>query len=446
MAETEPNKPRILVVDDEQSILSAIKRVLRRAKFEVDTATNGVAALELLSERDYAVIVCDQRMPEMSGAEVLSQAHKTSPDTYRITLTGYTDLSSAQRSINDGKVQQFLTKPWNDDDLIGVIQIGVDAYNLIQENHRLTELARVHQEQLEQWNKELEQEVEKRTVVLKKQAVALEKLSQHLELSLRDTVELIVGILDAADANVAAHSRRVADLSKEISETLELDDKQKREVEYVALLHDVGMLAVLHTPPGRKPAKPKQPPVNMIGHALLSQVRGFEPVAEAVRCVPLWFDGSTDPELRHEAIPQAARIVAVANAFDRAAFSLSQPTKPRVEDGHKALAAGHGTQFDPRVIAALAVGELDLNSIDTHEVELSTKKLVPGMTLSRDVTNIQGVLMLKAGSELTTATIEKLREFAHSQILMRGIFVYCDNEPSVSSGGNGKDNSKDWNI
>ena len=106
-----PTKPLVVVVDDEESILKALKRCLRRAGVRVEMANGGEAALELLRKETPAVLICDQRMPGMSGSEVLARSVELCPDTYRVTLTGYTDLESAQMSINEGQVDQFLTKP-----------------------------------------------------------------------------------------------------------------------------------------------------------------------------------------------------------------------------------------------------------------------------------------------------------------------------------------------
>ena len=114
----------VLIVDDEPLILRTLIRLLRRHGFKTHSANNGEEALEILDNHEIAVIICDQRMPGMSGAEVLSESRRRNPHTYRITLTGYTDLASAQRSINEGSVNQFLTKPWEDDHLLRVVKQG----------------------------------------------------------------------------------------------------------------------------------------------------------------------------------------------------------------------------------------------------------------------------------------------------------------------------------
>ena len=110
----------VLIVDDEQHVLQSLKRLLRRDGYAVHLADSGPAALEILAKTEIAVIICDQRMPRMTGAEVLAQAYKICPDTVRITLTGYTDLAAAQTSINEGHVNRFLLKPWDDDHLRSV--------------------------------------------------------------------------------------------------------------------------------------------------------------------------------------------------------------------------------------------------------------------------------------------------------------------------------------
>lgn len=427
MTEQQPEH-RVLVVDDEESILQSIRRVLRRARYGVDVAASGAEAVQLLKSADYAVIICDQRMPEMNGAAVLAQAYELRPDTYRVTLTGYTDLASAQQSINEGHVQQFLTKPWNDEHLLGVIATGVKSHDLIQENRRLTELAEQHRRELDVWSGVLEQRVAERTAVFEEQTRRLERLRDRLQNSLHDTVEVIVGILDVADANVAAHSRRVGKISTATATAMDLNEEITQEVEYVALLHDVGRVADLEAPGARKRVRAggaRRAPVSETGSALLARVRGFEAVADAVRAVPAHFDGSGKVDLRGEAIPLAARIVAAAKAFDEAVFSPSQPTKPLLADGYKLLDAGSGRRFDPAVVAALKDGAVSQQSVSEHEVELSPRRLQAGMVLSRDLANAQGTLLLSVGTELTSPVVMRLRELADAQMLARGVFVQC---------------------
>ena len=105
----------LLLVDDEPKVLAALKRVLRREDYRVLTATSGEEALDLLAVEKVQVIVSDQRMPGMSGAEFLNAVKELYPDTIRIVLSGHTDLEAIMESINRGAVFKFLTKPCDDE-------------------------------------------------------------------------------------------------------------------------------------------------------------------------------------------------------------------------------------------------------------------------------------------------------------------------------------------
>ncbi len=104
----------LLLLDDETNILRALTRVLRRDGYRILSTTSVREAFELLAENDVQVIISDQRMPEMSGTEFLSEVKAIYPDTVRIVLSGYTDLKSVTEAINEGAIYKFLTKPWDD--------------------------------------------------------------------------------------------------------------------------------------------------------------------------------------------------------------------------------------------------------------------------------------------------------------------------------------------
>jgi EAL domain-containing protein (putative c-di-GMP-specific phosphodiesterase class I) len=110
MTETE-RRPRVLFVDDDPSVLGNVRRSLWREPIEVVTAGSGAAALEMLAAQTIDVVVSDEKMPEMGGAELLTQVRERYPDTCRILLSGQADLEAALRAINDARVFRFLTKP-----------------------------------------------------------------------------------------------------------------------------------------------------------------------------------------------------------------------------------------------------------------------------------------------------------------------------------------------
>ncbi|MDE3735827.1 EAL domain-containing protein [Pseudomonas resinovorans] len=115
------NTQTLLLLDDEENILRALTRVLRRDGYQIFTATRAQDAFAHLAKHDIQVILSDQRMPEMNGTEFLSRVKDLYPDTIRIVLSGYTDLKSVTDAINQGAIYKFLTKPWDDDQLRAVI-------------------------------------------------------------------------------------------------------------------------------------------------------------------------------------------------------------------------------------------------------------------------------------------------------------------------------------
>jgi len=109
--------PTLLLVDDEPYILNSLKRLLRRENYRVLTANSGPEALEILALNPVRVVISDQRMPEMSGIELLSKVKSLYPDTVRIILSGYSELATVTDAINRGAVWKYLTKPWDDETL-----------------------------------------------------------------------------------------------------------------------------------------------------------------------------------------------------------------------------------------------------------------------------------------------------------------------------------------
>jgi Nif-specific regulatory protein len=126
----------ILVVDDEQDNLDAFRFNFRKT-FDILTATSGAEALAVLAEKDVAVVVTDQRMPKMTGVELLREVRAKTPETVGIILTAFTDVDVLIEAINLGQVYRYITKPWDAKEVRGVLQYAIERYALQAENRRL---------------------------------------------------------------------------------------------------------------------------------------------------------------------------------------------------------------------------------------------------------------------------------------------------------------------
>ncbi|MDA2925827.1 sigma-54 dependent transcriptional regulator [Acidobacteria bacterium AH-259-G07] len=150
---------KLLIVDDELANLQKLKRTFVD-EFQVYQARNAEEALALLKDRSFTVIVTDQKMPGMSGVELLGELLEVCPDTVRIILTGYTDVDDLMDAINRGQVDRYVTKPWEPHSLKLLVKQEVERWELRRENERLSHQLKLANERLEKENRKLKQEME----------------------------------------------------------------------------------------------------------------------------------------------------------------------------------------------------------------------------------------------------------------------------------------------
>ncbi len=133
---------KILVVDDEQNVINALRRSLRREGYEVFTCTDASAALELLGTISVDLVISDHLMPNMTGLEFLKRVRTRFPDSMRLMLTGHADMQTAIEAINQGEIYRFLTKPWDDNELKITLHLAFEQLDLERENRRLLSMLR----------------------------------------------------------------------------------------------------------------------------------------------------------------------------------------------------------------------------------------------------------------------------------------------------------------
>lgn len=126
-------KHTILCVDDELDNVDALERLFRK-HYTVLKATSGSQGLEILAENPgVALIISDQRMPQMTGVEFLEKTQRTHPEALRILLTGYTDIESVIQAVNQGQIYRYLTKPWDSADLLNTVATAIQKYDMTKE-------------------------------------------------------------------------------------------------------------------------------------------------------------------------------------------------------------------------------------------------------------------------------------------------------------------------
>ena len=349
-----PPAHAVLFVDDEVNILKALQRLLRNEDMDVLCASRGQEALEILERSTAQVVVTDQRMPEMTGVDLLSQVRQRHPDVVRMMLTGYTEMELAVDAINRGEIYRLITKPWNDDELRATVRQAFDHADLKFEIKRLNQVTREQNFKLQDMNRNLEDKVRERT----KQLAAKH---QELRNAYVQTIGALAEAVDAKDAYTRGHSERVGVYASKIAREMGYPKEFIERVYIAGLLHDVGKIGVrdtVITKPDRLTAEEydeiKAHPE--IGARILEPVEFLADVVPCVRHHHEWYDGSDrgyPDRLRADRIPLPSRIILVADTAE--AMTSDRPYRKRLplDAVYSELRKYSGSQFDPQCVDAM---------------------------------------------------------------------------------------------
>ncbi len=417
----------LLCVDDEANILSALKRLFRTQGYNILTATSGKEGLELLEREQVDLVISDMRMPEMNGAQFLEQARARWPNTVRLLLTGYAEMSATVDAINKGGIYRYISKPWEDTDMVVLVREALERLQLEREKRRLEALTQRQNEELKELNASLEEKVKARTAELSE---ANEKLKKGFITS----VQVFSNLIELRGGAVAGHSRKVAELTRNLARSLGLPQAEVQDVFLAALLHDIGKIGlpdkVLQKPfaglgtEGRAEVM-KHP---LMGQAALMALDQLKVPAKLIRSHHERFDGLGYPDrLAGEAIPLGARILAVANDFDAAQRGTLLNSRLNESDALAYIKDGRGKRYDPVVANAFLVlmgaagadgakvseitSQAGLLAAQPGGVPRKTSQLTPGMMLTQDLFSHEGVMLLAKDHVLDAMVIEQIRAF-----------------------------------
>lgn len=159
---------KIMIVDDEPANLRTLERLFRQ-DYQVVTAPSGAEALALLEQHDVALLISDQRMPTMTGVELMIKTVAIRPHMVKILLTGYTDVGALIDALNSGLVYRYLTKPWNNDDLRLTVSRALEHYEMMKSKHLLVMENQRLRARLEQISELAAEELNRESVVPKKE-------------------------------------------------------------------------------------------------------------------------------------------------------------------------------------------------------------------------------------------------------------------------------------
>lgn len=401
---------KILIVDDEPNILNSLDRLLQRSGFEVIKAEGGEEALAAMDEyEDIAVVISDQRMPGINGAEVLKEARIRCPDAVRIGLTGYADIDTILRCINEARVTRFILKPWDDELLLHMIAEASIIFNSSEEDKRLQELAYDETRKLQVLNAKLESMVAQTANI---ETAARRKVSR----AMKGMAELLAEFAERHETGLPGHGRRVARLCKEVCKAVALSEDETDDIIIAALLHDIGkssLSPILLGKPvneltGKESRMIKRHPET--GFEILVKVGGFEGIAKIVRHHHEAVSGSGYPDkLTGIEIPVGSKIIAIADMYDRYLFPTGEAVIGSHDKAVEMMSGVSGEILDGGFLEIFMKIVLPgCRDINLKEVEVPVNLLKPGMDLARDAIGMNGDTILTSGTTLDDEMIGKL--------------------------------------
>jgi putative nucleotidyltransferase with HDIG domain len=335
---SEPAQPRVLVVDDEDTIRTALSRFLRGQGYEVEVAESGASALAALERQRFVVMLCDVRMPEMTGLDVVPRALRLDGDLAILMLTAVNDAATATDALSHGAMD-YLVKPIELAELQRAVERAAHRRHLEIERRRVEEHIR--------------EEVALRTAELEREKAALHQLTIGI-------AETLINAMEAKDVYLRGHSSRVADLAASIADELGLDPDLVENVRLAGRLHDVGKIgireAVLNKPSSLTKEEFEHVKDHVrIGMEILSPLRHIPVALGFVHDHHEHFDGKGYPRGRAGMeISIGGRILAACDAFDaltsKRAFREAMDQHATLEYLEKNAL---NSLLDPNIFAAL---------------------------------------------------------------------------------------------
>lgn len=429
--------PVVLLVDDEPSILSALRRLLRPEGYQILLANGGQEGLELLADEPVDLVISDMRMPEMDGASFLEQVRERWPDVGRILLTGYADISSTVAAINRSEIHRYVAKPWDDRELLLVVEDALERQRLSRENKALLAKTEAQNAELHQLNTRLEVRVRERTAELGQLNAMLEKSYEQMREEFRLSLDIFANLIELRDGGTGGYSRRVAHLARAMLRQCGADEPSAEEAYFAGLLHEIGKIGLpdrlLHKPLSTMTADElgqwhRHP---LVGEAALMPLRGLRRVAKLIRAQDERFDGKGLPDgLSGASIPIAAQALRIASDFHAAQAGRLAERHMSPQQALELIRGGAGTRYAPALVEALQACLDQPLELGSDEFMIEASAVEPGMVLAQDLLGPRGSLLLAAGFVFDEALLRQLRNFTAREGLTLTMVV---KRPTASS-------------
>ena len=398
---------QILCVDDEQEVLHALKRTLRKVPCQKEFVLSGEAALAIMAETHVDILISDMRMPEMSGAQLFAYVDNHSPDTYKVLLTGYSDLDSTIEAINQGSIDKYMQKPWQNDTLLSIVEEGIEQTKIKDEINNLLGFNEAQKQQLTSLNQGLEQTVEKRTRQIH---IALKKIDEEY----RAIHQLLFNLIRINPVLDEKFAKLVSRLSLKIAESLQQEDLKKGSLRLAGLLCEIGLIglkqSLLEIPVESLKYEQLTTFKGQVEQAdlLLGPAKHLDQVRDFVINQYEQLDGKGYPKGKEaQDIPLGSKILTVSRDYWRYVSGRQTGSPLPHEEALAALNKFKNTLYDADILDVLkSFG--DISETSTLIKHLTSDQLEPGMILKENISSDSQFLLLAEGHVFCEESIDRL--------------------------------------
>lgn len=331
-------KYNLLIVDDEINIIRSIIRVLDNDDYNFVYTVDPLETVDILRNTSIDVIISDQRMPNMTGLELLTKAKTISPSSVRILMSAFSDIDIVIKAINDGQIYQYITKPWDNDKLINTINSAIEYKSDEDEKEKILAYSL---EKIENWN------------------TVINQMNSELERKKENSIKALLKVLKAKDMRLYGHCFCVSETASLLAEMMELSTEQIEAVRYAGLFHDVGKIAIRDkimykagSLEDDEFAEMKHHP--LVGAEILREVDFLGTIADIVEQHHERIDGKGYPKgLFQRDIILEAQIIAVADNFEALRENRIYRDGMSAKDAMHIITEGIGTRFNPDIVNVL---------------------------------------------------------------------------------------------
>ncbi len=412
----------ILCVDDDEIILVALRETIEPEGYTVVVANTPAEAIELIKKQEFAVIMSDQRMPDMTGLEFFNHVKDIQPNSSRILITGVLSLKTIINAVNEGEIYRFLSKPWIREELIVTIHNAFQRYALVSANEQLTEDTLRLNESLAEANNQLGEQlrkVKRTNEKLDRAHLALGRNFDHsLELSYRliESYHPLLGKESASVVQLCQLMIDTGDFTPEEAQTLKVSAWLKN-IGYVTIHRDLIQLYRSHPNELSDEETDQIKNAPIVAQNMVSFVDHLQDVGRTIRGQYERWDGHGYPDCyAGKLIPKLARYIAVATWFVESAYSREEAIDQIVQLSGKA--------FDPDAVRLFtkATGPA---KIPGNIREILFNELMPGMKLARDIYSPSGLLLIPEGTTLDNITLDKVTDYNFVNPITQRILVFA---------------------